>query len=529
MENAAKDYQKLYEASLLTIAEKQEALVEKEAALTQERQLNHDKDQQITQLNFELDKFRKYLFGSKSEKLSASKEVDLSQMDLFGLGTTQEQQEELSQQVEMAPPKKKTPKKRAKGTGRMALPGALRREEIIIEPGEDTTGCVHIGDDITEVLDVIPSELYVKRYVRRKYARPNGEGILTGELPGRVIEKGIPSNRLVGEMMLDKYVYSLPLHRQIDKYRRLGVNIPASTASDWVIKGWKHLAPLWDLLKRLVVHQKYLQADESPIKVQDKQKKPGKKHIHQGYMWVYHAPVDNLVLFDYQEGRDQSGPKAMLEDYKGILQTDGYTVYESLYAHHPDISLVYCMAHARRKFVDATKYDEQKANAVLTLIQQLYKLEQDMRDEQLTWEQRTERRQKQAVPVLDQIKTWMNEQAHKVLPKSPLGQAIHYALPRWSGLSAYAQHGQVEIDNNWVENAIRPLAIGRKNYLFAGSHDAARMTAAMYSFMATCKKNGVNEQAWIADVLDRGQSINHKNLYQLLPNNWEKYKAKPQN
>ena len=241
MENAAKDYQKLYEASLLTIAEKQEALVEKEAALTQERQLNHDKDQQITQLNFELDKFRKYLFGSKSEKLSASKEVDLSQMDLFGLGTTQEQQEELSQQVEIAPPKKKTPKKRAKGTGRMALPGALRREEIIIEPGEDTTGCVHIGDDITEVLDVIPSELYVKRYVRRKYARPNGEGILTGELPGRVIEKGIPSNRLVGEMMLDKYVYSLPLHRQIDKYRRLGVNIPASTASDWVIKGWKHL------------------------------------------------------------------------------------------------------------------------------------------------------------------------------------------------------------------------------------------------------------------------------------------------
>lgn len=523
MKNAAKDserdYKKLYEESLLTISkyEKDQA----ESRLTISR-----KDEQITQLSFELDKFRKYLFGSKSEKLSACKEVDLSQMDLFGLGTTEAQQEELSAQIEATPPEKKAPKKRAKGTGRMRLPEKLRREEIIIEPTEDVSDCHYIGDDITEVLDLIPGELYVKRYVRRKYARPNGEGVVVGELPGRVIEKGIPSNRLVGEMMLDKYVYGLPLHRQIDKYRRLGVNIPASSASDWMIKGWKHLVPLWELLKLLVVNQKYIQADETPIKVQDKQKQPGKKkNIHQGYMWVYHAPADHLVLFDYQKGRDSSGPKEMLKGFKGILQTDGYKVYESLYGNHPDIALVYCMAHARRKFVDATKYDEQKANAVLILIQQLYQLEQDIRDEQLTWKQRTERRQKKAVPVLDQIKTWLMEHVHKVLPKSPLGQAIQYTLPRWNGLSAYAQHGQIEIDNNWVENAIRPLAIGRKNFLFAGSQDAAEMTAAMYSFMATCKKNGVNEQAWLADVLNRGQSIKNKDLYQLLPNNWKKYKT----
>lgn len=526
MENAAndsrRDYKKLYEESLLTISkyEKDQA----ESRLTISR-----KEEQITQLSFELDKFRKYLFGSKSEKL-ATNQVDLSQMNLFDLGTTEQQQEELSRQVEVAQPEKKTPKKRAKGTGRMRLPEELRREEIIIEPTEDVSDCKYMGDDVTEVLDVVPAELYVKRYVRRKYARPNGQGVLVGQLPERVIEKGIPSNRLVGEMMLDKYVYGLPLHRQIDKYRRLGVNIPASTASDWMIKGWKHLAPLWELLKLMVINQKYIQADESPIKVQDKQKQPGKKkNIHQGYMWVYHAPADNLVLFDYQKGRDSSGPKEMLKEFKGILQTDGYKVYESLYGDHPDIALVYCMAHARRKFVDAAKYDAQKANTVLTLIQQLYKLEQDMREEQLTWEQRTERRQKEAGPVLGQIKEWMEEHVHKVLPKSPLGQAIQYALPRWAGLSAYAQHGQIEIDNNWVENAIRPLAIGRKNYLFAGSHDAAEMTAAMYSFMATCKKNGVNEQEWMANVLHRGQSINHKDLYQLLPNNWVKYKAKTKN
>jgi transposase len=498
MGNAATDYKKLYEESLLTISEKED---------------------KISQLIFELDKFRRYIFGRKSEKLS-SREADLLQMNLFDLGTTPEQQEELSEEaVKVA--EKKIPKKRAKGTGRMALPEDLRREIIIIEPTEDVSDCVQIGEEVTEVLDLIPAEFYVKRYLRRKYARPNGEGIAIGQLPGRVIEKGIPSDRLIAQMVLDKYVYGLPLHRQIDKYRRLGVNIPASTASDWMLKGWKHLIPLWELLKLMVINQKYLQADESPIKVQDRQHK---NNIHNGYMWVYHAPADKLVLFDYRKSRDQSGPKEMLKDYAGILQTDGYTVYETLYGNHPHIMLVYCMAHARRKFVDALKYDKSKATEVLERMGQLYKLEQDMRDEGLTWEQRTQRRQQEAVPVLNDIKKWMDENVQKVLPKSPLGQAIAYTLPRWDGLCAYAEHGQIEIDNNMVENAIRPMAIGRKNFLFIGSHDAAEMTAAMYSFMSTCKKNGVHELEWLINVLGRIQSHNHKELYQLLPNNWEKYK-----
>ena len=519
MENTAKDYKKLYEESLLTISEKEEEYLK----------VVSSKDEQISQLNFELDKFRRYLFGSKSEKLPV-REGDLSQMNLFELGTTQEQQAALCEQVEEAPAEKKTPKKRVQGTGRMTLPEELRRETITIEPEEDVSHCRYIGDDITEVLDIIPAELYVKRYVRPKYAKPDGSGIITGVLPERVIEKGIPSNELVGQMILDKYVYGLPLHRQIDKYRRLGVNIPASTASDWMIKGWKHLVPLWELLKLLVINQKYLQADESPIKVQDKKGKAGNKGIHKGYMWVYHAPADNLVLFDYRKGRDSSGPREILKGYSGILQTDGYGVYESLYGNHKQVMLVYCMAHARRKFVDALNNDKEKATQVLEIMQHLYKLEQDMRDESLIWEQRTERRQQEAVPLLGKIKSLLDQYvAGRNLSSSPLDQAIAYTLPRWSGLSAYAQHGQIEIDNNLVENAIRPLAIGRKNYLFAGSHDAAQMTAAMYSFMATCKKNNVNEMDWITDVLNRGQSINNKDLYQLLPNNWKKYKPKSEN
>lgn len=499
------DFQKHYENSLLTISQNKEEL--------------SVKDEKIAQLQFELDKFRKYIFGSKSEKLSV-KEVDLNQTNLFDLGTTVEQKEELSEQaVEEA--KNKKPTKRAKGTGRMLLPENLRREEIIIEPTEDVSSCVKIGEEITEVLDIVPAELFVKKYIRPKYARPNQEGIVIAQLPERMIEKGIPSNRLVGQMILDKYVFALPLHRQIDKYRRLGVSIPASTASDWMIKGWKHLTPLWELLKLLIVNQKYLQVDESPIKVLDKDHKNG---VHKGYMWVYHAPVDGLVLYKYQTGRGQSGIKEMLKTYTGIIQADGYSVYESLYAAHPDIMLIYCMAHARRKFVEALNYDKEKASHILGLMSKLYQLEKEMREANFTDDQRTVSRQEKTVPVLNEIKEWLQEQAQVVLPKSPLGMAINYTLPRWAGLSAYAKHGQVEIDNNLVENAIRPLAIGRKNYLFAGSHDAAEMTAAMYSFMATCKKHNVNELEWLKHVLDKIQSHKHKDLYQLLPNNWNKFK-----
>ena len=506
MGSAAIDYKKLYEESLAVIAEKE--------------QLISEKDERILQLNFELDKFRRYLFGKKNEK-KPGEGADFTQMDLFELGTVPQQKEELSEEAAKAA-EKKVPKKRAKGTGRMTLPKELRRETIVIEPAEDVSDCTKIGEEVTEVLEFIPAEFYVKRYVRPKYARSNGEGIVIGPLPERVIEKGIPSDRVIAQMTLDKYVYGMPLHRQIDKYRRLGVNIPASTASDWMLKGWKHLIPLWELIKRMVINQKYLQVDESPIKVQDRNHK---NNIHNGYMWVYHAPCDNLVLYDYRKGRDQSGPKEMLKDYTGILQTDGYTVYEKLYSNHPNIILVYCMAHARRKFVEAVKYDKVRATEVLDLMGKLYLLEQQMRDEALSPEQRTQRRQQVAVPVLNEINKWLEEHHEKVLPKSPLGQAIAYTMPRWKGLSAYAQHGQIEIDNNLVENAIRPLAIGRKNYLFAGSHDAAEMTAAFYSFMATCKKNGVNELDWLTDVLARTQSINHKDLYQLLPNNWTQYRT----
>ena len=220
MENETIDYKKLYEQELQAHQESLLTISEKESA--------------IADLQHELEKFRGYFFGTKSEKRTAN--VGPNQMGLFELGTTQAVQEELSESVPTTA-QKTTPKKRAKGTSRMSLPEELRREEVVIEPSESTEGCVQIGQEVTEVLEVVSASFYVKRYVRPKYARPNGEGILIGTLPDRVIEKGIPSESVIAQLIVDKYVYGMPLHRQLDKYRKMGVRIPASSASDWVIRG----------------------------------------------------------------------------------------------------------------------------------------------------------------------------------------------------------------------------------------------------------------------------------------------------
>lgn len=506
MENRQKDYKLLYEEALLTISQKEELLCEK--------------DRIIANQLFQLEKFQKALFGPKSEKHKTN--AGEGQLGLFELGTLQTVQEELSETVAAAEEIQKKPrKKRAKGTGRMSLPEELPREEVVIEPSESTEGCVKIGEEVTEVLEIIPASLYVKRYIRPKYARPNGEGIIIGRLPDRVIEKGIPGESVIAHMTVKKYVYGMPLHRQLEEMIKMGVRIPASSASDWQMNCWDTIKVLWKLLKEIVIQQRYLQVDETPIKVLDRDHK---NNIHQGYMWLYHAPVDRLVLFDYRKKRDHSGPKELLADFKGILQTDGYSVYHSLFDNHPDIHLTFCMAHARRKFVDAEKYDKEAAGFVIEKMKELYLLEERMREESMSWENRTALREEKAMPVLKELGEWLDQKVYLYPPKSPMGVAVGYAHKRWAGLSAYVLHGQMEIDNNLVENAVRPLAIGRKNYLFAGSHDAAEMTAGMYSFMASCKKNKINEFEWLKDVLERIQSINHKDLYKLLPSNWEKYK-----
>ena len=511
MSQAELDYQLLYQ-------EASRALVELEAKFAAELA---QKEAEIGGLNDKLSALLKQLFGFKSEKLKLST-APADQLSLFSLAPTEEAVALLSEQAAEALPAQEPAKASpnpSKAKKRMTLPAELPRVEVIIEPQGDLTDCVLIGEVVTEVLEVIPAQFFVKRYIRRKYARAGGQGILIGELPSRAIEKGIPSESLLAQIAVDKYVFHLPLHRQIERYKRIGVHFSASTFSDWVAVIGKWLYPLGEALKRETLAHNYLQADETPIKVLDKQKKGD---THQGYYWIYHAPLSRLVWFDYQQGRSQTGPKTLLDNFRGILQTDGYVVYDALFNDSKQVQLMHCMAHARRKFFDALNYDKARAEHVLGQIQQLYLIEQDLREQDLTIEAKAKERQRQATPILTAMDRWLHEHVGQVLPSSPIGKAIEYALKRWDRLSLYTQHGQLEIDNNLAENAIRPVAVGRKNYLFAGSHQAAQTAAMIYSLMATCKKHGIDEFTYLQDILTRLPEHKANTIHELLPHRWQK-------
>jgi transposase len=253
----------------------------------------------------------------------------------------------------------------------MTLPEDLRREEVIIEPNDDTTGCKKMGEEITEVLEYQPGELYVKQYKRIKYAKPDNAGVLIGDLPVRPIEKAMAGEGVLAQIVIDKYVDHLPLHRQMQRFERSGVKLAYSTLTDWVSGTCELIAPLFEALKANVLKSHYLHVDETPIKVLDKDKKG---QTHRGYYWVYQDSINKTVFFDYQEGRGREGPLGILENFTGYLQTDGYAGYD-VFDKKENITLIHCMAHARRMFNEALDNDHERATYVLEEMQKLYTIE----------------------------------------------------------------------------------------------------------------------------------------------------------
>lgn len=405
--------------------------------------------------------------------------------------------------------------------GRMKLPEHLRREIIILEPEMDVTGLKKIGDEITEVMEYMPGEVYVKQYIRPKYAFPvddTGTTVITASLPERVSEKCMAGEGLLAQIIIDKYADHLPLHRQLQRFSRAGVNIPQPTICGWVKMVLMHLVALYDLHRQYVLACHYLHVDETTIQVLDEDKK-GKSH--RGYYWLYHNSENKLVLFDYRSGRSPDGPDDILKDFQGYLQTDGYTVYED-FGKRPGIITMACMAHARRKFNDALKNDKARAEHALSLFGQIYALERKIEEERLTKEEALRLRQEKAMPVLEELKEWMVAEYPKVFSSSPIGAAMAYFLKRWDKLIVYTTNGSLKIDNNPVENAVRPVAIGRKNYLFAGSHEAAQRAAMVYSLLATCRYHNINPYDWLKDILERMHLYTTSNMAELLPQNWKK-------
>jgi len=474
---------------------------------------------QVQSLQLQLAELKKIIFGSKGEKFiaSASKESSV-QTDMFPddkLGEHTVVRTTLIKSFE-----KKQTTLVVKHPGRNPLPESLRREVIELLPEEDVSELRPVGTAVTERLEYQPGELFVKQFVRSEYIKPSEDGLtakrVIAPLPCMPLEKSIAGASLLTHLLVSKFVDHLPVYRQLEIFKRQNVNINHSTVCGWIKDAVALIEPVYNLHCKEVLNSNYLNADETTIKVLDKDKKGT---THQGYYWVYYDAQRKLALFDYQPGRGAIYPQSMLHNFKGYLQTDGYDAYDT-FDKMDGITTLCCWAHARRKFYEAKDYDNANAAKVLEQIQQLYQIESHCREQNFTPEQIKNHRQQHSITILNTLEQLLKELLVKALPGSPFGKAIAYTLKRWKKLYVYATNGMLQIDNNLVENSIRPVALGRKNYLFAGSHERAQDAAMLYSLFATCRLHSINPEHWLNHLFENINSTSKENLHLLLPQNY---------
>lgn len=409
-------------------------------------------------------------------------------------------------------------KEKKKHTGRLPLPDHLEVVETVLEPSEDTSEMVCVGQEITEELGYQPEKFFIHKIIRKKYAPKAGEGSFAiAQLPERVINKGIPSVELLVQILVDKYIDHLPLYRIRQRFSRNKIDIKESTIDGWVSKTIQLLEPLYDYLREIMVRKGYLQVDETTLKVLESLVK-GKTHL--GYYWAYNNPMEDVLFFEYHPSREAKNVNKTLENFKGYLQVDGYAGYDQI-SRKADVKRVGCMAHIRRKFDEAKDNDLARSQKALTYIQALYHIEAKAKKENLDPDKRKELRLTEAMPIFNMLGKWLAMEAQKTLPKSKIGQAIQYAINMWDNMANYLMDGNLEIDNNKIENAVRPIALGRKNYLFAGSHDAAQRAAIVYTFFGICKKHNVNPTEWLTETLKNIQIIKQTDIEKLMPQNFK--------
>jgi transposase len=474
----------------------------------------HAREEENTYLKSRIELLERLQFGQKRERFEGDPAQGVLPFET-PIEEEAKQEEEIKEQITY------TRKKQSAHKGRAALPAHLPVEEIEIHPEGDLSEMVCIGKEVTEELECEPARFFIRRYIRYKYAAKKGndfEGVKTGELPERIIDKGIPGAGLLSMILTDKYMDHLPLYRQKKRLARENIPIASSTIEGWVKQALERLEPLYQQLKFDIKADGYLQVDETSIKVLESDKKGA---THMGWYWVYHAPLEGLVLMDYQPTRGAEATKDMLANFKGYLQSDGYAVYEKI-GMRAEVTPLACWAHARREFERALDNDRVRATKAMKLIQQLYAVERNAKETQLKPDQIKELRLNKSLPVLNELGKWIFAEVKNTLPKSQIGKAMRYAMDRWDKLSEYLKDGSLHIDNNAIENAIRPIALGRKNYLFAGTHDAATRAGMIYSFFAICKKHEVNPFLWLKYTLQNIMAINHKNIRDLYPQNFKK-------
>jgi len=462
-----------------------------------------------------LNQYLRAEYGSKSEKF-----IDPDQMKLF----EDMDEDEIDSVIEES--EKKVPPKRHKHGRRKISEDTLPREEEIHDVPEGKKICdecfsemKEAGEDIFEHYEHKPASYIVKRHRKKKYACHCGKCIVTAKMPRQPIEKGIAGPGLIADVAISKFCDHLPLYRQSEIMERSKLDMSTSTLWNIELGGAKALEPLYELMKRDIQKSFVIQMDETFIKRWFKRKdNPKGKGLKDSYFWCWRGDKDHpYVLFDYSLSRASKIPLRLLDKFNGYLQTDGYSAYEKLHREKKIIRLA-CLVHIRRYFITAHDAGELKAKYFLSEVQKLYEIEEVCKE--FDFENRKIHRLEGAVSIIDGLEEWMTQVLVDELPSSLTHKAVKYALGQWDAFKRYLENGRFEIDNNLTENEVRPVALGRKNYLFISSDQGGKCASIYYSLIRSAKRNGLEPYAYLKDVLTRIKSTSSKQLKDLLPQNW---------
>ena len=485
----------------------------------------------IKELTAQVAYLNRQLFGRKAEKLPI---YDPNYPDMFADHFSQLKQQADEKRDEAVSVVEKSTKedRKQKKHNRIMMENLPVLEREVIEPeGINLSIYRKIGEEVTRIVKHQPGKLYIKEIVRPKYGLkdngmllPKGQGVLIAPMPLLPIYKGIADATLLTEILLQKYEYHMPFYRQIKQFAHLGMKgLKENTMDGWFKKTMELLKPLYLALKEEVMKAGYCQADETTTPVIDKERHKAAKE----YLWMVRAVMERLVFFHYDKGSRAGAVMESLAnkyDFKGYLQCDGFAGYETAFKANADVCLVNCMVHIRRHFEQALDENKEPAQHALTEIQHLYKIEHLCDDANLSADERKAKRNELARPIMEAMKAWMETEGVKYSESSQIGKAITYAYTRWDNMMHYLDDGRLMIDNNLAENEIRPITLGRKNYLFCGNHEAAGNMCIVNSLLATCRNHDVNPRPYLNDIIAKMPYMTkatHGELVELLPHRWK--------